>query len=616
MALCLLLFLCTFPVHGQVSFFKNETPLPDPQGVLYFIDDDTTHTLSRYRSVRDRFQPLTEDVTLNYKNQMLWLKLPLGGQGDSLFRYFMVRNPHINYLGMWLMRNDSLLKQWPLAGDHMPFSNRSFYHSDFVYPLPFHRSGMSLLLLVDKRNEMVHIPIHFMDDNGFVDYSRKKNLLSGFITGLCVFLLLFNIFLYFQMRERLYVFYGLYILMGLFYMFSDYGFSFMLLFPGTPGFNDYTRPIALCLAAPLFFLFCVELLNTKTYFPVQYKWLMRCFWCYLVIFLVSIPFMRSNGQLRVFMQILMQVLQLVIFTWILIASLLSLRKKFSYAPFVLTAALLLLVSGAAYSLYLSGNIPDTFFTRNLMNIGFSGEVSILAFVLSLRFKNYKDQSERLVRQASYQQEQIFRSISGYQERELQRLSSLLHDSIGAQLSALRLKLESASHGNGVLHEAVEDIAGMANDVRSFAHNLSPALLQKKGVVEAIRHQVNHINASNKLHIQFEPIGSLQRTAFRYELMIYNIIQELIQNIIKHAEATEAIVQLLMEKRLVSIFVEDNGKGCDPEKIKDGLGYTQIKQLVTFVRGHLTIDIAEQGGCKVSIEFTLLPDEQRHSYHYR
>jgi signal transduction histidine kinase len=156
---------------------------------------------------------------------------------------------------------------------------------------------------------------------------------------------------------------------------------------------------------------------------------------------------------------------------------------------------------------------------------------------------------------------------------------------------------------------------MASEVRSFAHNLSPALLQKKGVVEAIRHQVNYINTSKKLHIQFEPIGAMQKTSFRYELLIYNIIQELLQNIIKHAEATEAIIQLLIEDNLVSIFVEDNGKGCDPEKIKDGLGYTQIKQLVTFVRGQMHIDIAEHRGCRVSIEFTLLPDERQHSHYY-
>jgi signal transduction histidine kinase len=434
--------------------------------------------------------------------------------------------------------------------------------------------------------------------------------------GLSVFLFLFNLFLFIQMRERLYVLYGLYIFMGVFYMFSDYGYSYMFLFPEYPRLGDFTRPVALSLALPLFFLFCVELLNTKKHFPVQHRWLMRCFVGYLCIFLASIPFMPRGGNLRVILLLMLQCFQFVIVGWILLAAFLSLRKQFSYAPYIIAATLILLGTGTAYSFFIAGVLEDNFLTRNLMNMGFSGEVTIIAFVLSLRFKNYKEQTEKLIRQASLQQEQIFRTITDYQEKELQRISSLLHDSLGAHLSALRLKLESAGSANGQLAEAITGITDMSQELRVLAHNLSPALLQKKGLAGALQHQVDYINSTKRIHIQFEVIGSVDRIPFRYELLIYNIIQELIQNIIKHSQASEAIVQLLLDDGLASIFVEDNGKGCEIHKIKDGLGFTQIKQLVTFVKGHLQINAVVNAGCKVSIEFALLADERNNSHSYR
>ncbi|MFY7839210.1 MAG: sensor histidine kinase, partial [Lacibacter sp.] len=148
-------------------------------------------------------------------------------------------------------------------------------------------------------------------------------------------------------------------------------------------------------------------------------------------------------------------------------------------------------------------------------------------------------------------------------------------------------------------------------VRQFSHTLSPVLLQKKGLVAAIKEITDGVNDSKALYIQFESIGSLQKVSFRYELMVYNILQELIQNILKHAQASEVIIQLILENELVYLFVEDNGKGFNHSSIKEGLGFSQIQQLVTFVKGSLTIDAKEGHGCKVTLEFPVLPDETNH-----
>jgi signal transduction histidine kinase len=612
------IFFIYFTAKAQITFFINETPVNSSQkSLLVFADTSADRSWQRYQSISHELTAYSQKkYSASFNNNMLWVKISIDSlrKTDSL-NYFMIRNPHINYLKVWLLKGDSIVKNFSLTGDRLLFNTRAIHHPDFVFPLPDKTDkNYSLLLLIDKRNEILHIPLHLLNENGFLSYNRKKNLITGLITGISIFLFLFNLFLFVQMKERLYVFYGSYILMGLFYILSDYGYSFMYLFPDNPLPADYMRPISISLATPLYLLFCIHLLNIKTKLPVSYKWLTRGLICYFAIFLVSIPFMGNMGTIRAFLQNLMQVLLTLLVLGNLVVAINAWRKKIRYAVYIVITSIFLFVSISLFVFYLSGNIPDTLLTRNLMNIAFIGEISILAFALSLRFKDYKEQSEELIRKSSLQQEQIFKTVTDYQEKELQRLSSMLHDSVGARLSALRFNLESGKNENtqqDKIDLAIGEINNLANDVRRFSHSFSPVLLQQRGLREALQQFINPINESGRLYIQFEMMGTQERTSFRYELLIYNIIQELLQNIIKHAQATEGIVQLILEDGLVSVFVEDNGKGFNIDQINDGLGFSQIKQLVTFVSGTLRMSSFENNGTRISIEFSTLPDERKY-----
>jgi hypothetical protein len=72
---------------------------------------------------------------------------------------------------------------------------------------------MKLVLLVDKRDEQLHVPLNFFSDNEFIQYNRTNNILEGLLAGISIFILLFTLFLYLNIRERLYVYYTLYVLM-------------------------------------------------------------------------------------------------------------------------------------------------------------------------------------------------------------------------------------------------------------------------------------------------------------------------------------------------------------------------------------------------------------------
>lgn len=544
------------------------------------------------------------------------MKLDLGKIGKTdMLKYLMIRNPHINYLNVWLLKDNELFQTFHPTGDRTKFSSRPITFSDFLFPLPKDSlEHYSILIMADKRNELINIPIYLLSQSSLIHYIRIKNWTAGLFIGISFFLFLFNLFLYINMRDRLYIYYGIYIVLGFLYIFSDMGFTFMYLFPDNPLLSDFTRPISITLATPVYLLFCMELLETRKHLNKNYRWMTRILIGYILLLGVSLFLARDTGSIRV----VLSGLSYLVLNFLMISNIIigvkSYRKGIPYAIYIIIASLVLIILLFSFSLYLSGILPDTYFNRNMMRIAITAEISILTLVLSHRFKKYKLASERLLRQVNEQQTQIFQKVSHYQEKELQRLSSLLHDSVGARLSALRFNLESTDNGlqeNSQINKAVTEINELANEVRRFSHDLSPVLLQKNGLEPAIEQFLQPIKDSGKLSVQFEMIGSQHRIPFRYELLVFNLVQELMQNIIKHAGATEAIVQLMMEENLISIYIEDNGKGFNKSVIKDGLGFTQIKQLIIFVNGRLSIDAAEGKGSRISIEFTTLPDERKH-----
>lgn len=605
------IFLSSFAC-AQVSVFHDETTLDQASAEVRFYPDTSKAPLNESLStILQQLRPFKNgNRSLSFRNERVWISVKPIMPALRQSRYLMIRNPHINFLKVWYLKGDSVYQSFNATGDRLPFRSRPIYHADYIFRLDSVPENFSLLILADKRNEMLTVPVHFLTGDGFFSYDRKKNHLSGVIFGLSLFLFFFNLFLFLQMKERLYVFYGLYILFGLLYILSDAGYVFMFLFPGSPEFADYMRPVTISLATPMYLLFSLEFLDIRNNLPRAYKWMMTGLSVYFLIFLVSIPFMNDEGKIRVIAQYLMQFLLSSMTFGNLVMSVAAWKKKVKYSIYIIITSVFLLITITFFTFYLSGDIPDTFLTRNLMNIGFVGEITILAFALSLRFKYYKERSEELLRTSNLQQEQIFRSVTDYHEQELKRLSGLLHDSIGARLSALRYNLESSSiDDKQKIGKTISEISELSNEVRGFSHSMSPILLQKKGLKEALQHFIEHVNESDELEIQFEMIGSLQSASYRYELLIYNTLQELLQNIIRHAEASEAIVQLMLENDLVSIFVEDNGKGFSPGDQQEGLGLSQIRQLVKFVNGALKIDSAPSKGTRISIEFILLPDDK-------
>ena len=146
-----------------------------------------------------------------------------------------------------------------------------------------------------------------------------------------------------------------------------------------------------------------------------------------------------------------------------------------------------------------------------------------------------------------------------------------------------------------------------SELRRVAHNMMPESLMKLGLDTALQDICHGTNQNGKLNLKYQSFNlddaSIPKSTAS---VIYRIIQELLNNMLKHAGADEALLQLVRNGNALSITVEDNGKGFDKEILQSntGIGFSNLQNRVTYLQGVLDIQTAPGNGTSVNIE---IPD---------
>jgi len=181
-----------------------------------------------------------------------------------------------------------------------------------------------------------------------------------------------------------------------------------------------------------------------------------------------------------------------------------------------------------------------------------------------------------------------------QEVERERIAKDLHDSLGGLLSTIKLQVSSIKSKEGGQPIAEVDHATRLLDVavseiRTISQDLQPGALKRLGLVSAINDLVNRYQSSNGPEISFQHYDLPREMEQGFAMGIYRIVQEILNNAIKHAQATEIFVQLNMEEEIIVIHIEDDGIGFDPDKKYESMGLANIRSRVNYLKGSIDID---------------------------
>jgi hypothetical protein len=194
------------------------------------------------------------------------------------------------------------------------------------------------------------------------------------------------------------------------------------------------------------------------------------------------------------------------------------------------------------------------------------------------------------------------------------MASDLHDSVGATLSAAKLQFNYLIDKKGDIedtNELTKKISALLEDayveVRSMAHLKNSGVMAKNGLLPAIKKLAKNASDNDNFQIEVHSYGLDQRLDNSLEIAIFRIIQELVTNIIKHAEASEANIHITNHEDSLNIMVEDNGKGFNPNQItktNKGMGISSIGKRIEHLNGTMTIESEINKGTTVIIDIPL------------
>jgi signal transduction histidine kinase len=181
-----------------------------------------------------------------------------------------------------------------------------------------------------------------------------------------------------------------------------------------------------------------------------------------------------------------------------------------------------------------------------------------------------------------------------QEVERERIARDLHDSLGGLLSTVKLHFDALQAKNPEItdqkeyNKAYNLLDAACSEVRSISNTMQPGALLNLGIVPAINDLVNRIQSEETPHIEFIHYGPLKEIPVGVTLHIFRIVQELVFNCLKHAQAKEVLVQLIRNEEDLEIMVEDDGQGFDTAQAKKGMGTGNIQARVNFLKGEISV----------------------------
>lgn len=248
--------------------------------------------------------------------------------------------------------------------------------------------------------------------------------------------------------------------------------------------------------------------------------------------------------------------------------------------------------------------------KNSWIVGISAGLLLLGMLLFIviRLNSHKrHRSEMEIRNLTQEKELLYlKALMEGEEKERTRLARDLHDGIGGMLASAKMSLGAIrdTDRSAALESVMRLLSDTAAEVRQTAHNLMPDILTKNSLKDSLLLYCADITAAGPPEIDLQFHGQLEEMNKSVELIFYRIAQELIQNIVKHSQATNAVIQIIQDNGRLNLIVEDNGIGFEQSEINKGFGLQNLQFRVQALQGYFSVTSAPGKGTSVYIEFDL------------
>lgn len=311
--------------------------------------------------------------------------------------------------------------------------------------------------------------------------------------------------------------------------------------------------------------------------------------CSLFIIPIALYFMHRE-QLAI---AVVSAVMYALFVYWFAAGITAYRNSFRPAIYYIAGFGALITFNSIFGLKIIGVAAESYWIDSALYIGTALESLILSFALANKINFYKKEKEVIQEQAYRQAVTFSHEMITMQETERKRIASELHDSVGQKLIVIKNKVLLSAKTNVDNKQRsdllAENVADVIQEIRSISYALRPYQMDLLGLTQSIKSLAEEtLDAAN---IQYEVHADKIDDLFEPELQmnIYRIVQECLNNIVKHARASRCAIKILRLNSQVTVTVEDNGIGFSVAQPQSGFGLRGIRERLHILNGTMTAE---------------------------
>lgn len=236
-----------------------------------------------------------------------------------------------------------------------------------------------------------------------------------------------------------------------------------------------------------------------------------------------------------------------------------------------------------------------------------GNLSHVIFSVMDLTERKKLEKKLVTGQVAHQKQLVQATIEG-QEKERREIGKELHDNIGQQLTTIKLFLDFAKTSADettleMVNMALKSVADVINEVRAMSRSLVPYTLKDLGLVDSINELIESLERTQSLKIEFTHFGFSENILpENQKLGLFRIIQEQLNNVIKHAQAKNVTIKFSANASGTLLEIQDDGQGFDSQKNRTGLGFINIRNRAELFNGKAEIYSRPGKGCLLMVSF--------------
>ena len=581
--------------HSNYVVGRNMLVLEDPTNALQYGDVEGKPGL---------FQPMAQQ-TLNVgpSASTFWLKFRVVSKTPTEW-FLHVKAPFLKQVDLFTETRpgyDETMQYITNVGSALPYHDRPVLTNQTILPLPLVRKDTATIYLRVRSNSIIRVPLEISTLQYIYENSQENDIAHGFYFGLIAALIIYNLFVFISIRERTYLYYVFYIFCVALNISYIKGHFLQFIVPHFPQANhsNYTGSLAFIFAL----LFTNSFLNTSYYCPR-----LRKFGWLIVVSCVSIIALSLSGYLLLGFKL----------NWITVGLFLIysnvigfvvLKQGFKPARQYLLAFTALLAGIIIFMMKDMAILPENWFTEGAYQIGSGLEAVILSFALANKLNTFKREKEITQAEALAQATLFSQQLIGSQESERKRVAAELHDSLGQSLGLVKNKVlmikrdaEKPELHEKQLKDLKEMVTEAIQEVRNISYNLRPLHLELLGITQSLHSLLEDVVETGLIELETDIQNFDNLLTKANEMNVFRIVQESFNNILKHAQATVARIQISKEDAMIAIRIEDNGVGIGPAATeKGGFGMIGIRERLNILNGQIEILENSPSGTIINIQ---------------